>query len=242
MSTVIDCPSKRRPRCQLFSMACSWGDGLAAITGTNSSAEHMEEDIETDGGVPTPTPHRSSQSVLFFFFYLGQKYSVLPKLPSWFWWQTFFITKQCWEITDPGFGAGSKSALSAVHNFATSSLAFLCPLHPLPQVCDSSSLTPISLLQRLLCLGSCFSFPPLLNLSFRPILQKFFQFPLCLLPHLLLPSLPSTKSQPPFPYRLWAPKWLKSENIIKVSATKSSSVIGSTRPNLAHVHLNPKHN
>lgn len=71
---------------------------------------------------------------------------------------------------------GTKSALSSAHNFATSFWAFPCPLHPFPKVGDSSSLTPTSLLQHLVCFGSFFS----LNLPsfFAEIL------PLCLLPHL----------------------------------------------------------
>lgn len=143
----------------------------------------------------------------FFFFYLGQKHSVLSRLPS-----SIELVLLMNIFHYKAVLRNNRSRLRGWQQACPISGAQFCcivpgfSLPPCIPFCESSSLTPISLLQHLLCFGSCFSLPPLLNLSFHPVLQKFFQFLLGLLPHLLLPSWPSATSQPLCPHRLRPPK------------------------------------
>lgn len=138
--------------------------------------------METDGGVPTLAPHCSSLSVLIFFFNLGQKYSVLSKLPSSIelvLMTNIFHYKVMLRNNSSRLWGWQQGCPISSAQFCHIIPGFSLPLHPSPQVCESSSLTPISLLQALLCFGSCFSFPPLPNLSFHLILQKFFHWVFC---------------------------------------------------------------
>lgn len=126
-------------------MALSWGDDLAVITASSKSLCAWDRAVETEGGFPTLAPHYSSQREIFLLY-------LEPKILFF-----FRINKQHWS-DDEEFSLRvvlrsnrsqprdhSKPGLSTTHNSAVSPLAFLCPLHPLSQVCESSSLTPNSL-------------------------------------------------------------------------------------------------
>lgn len=145
MSTLADCPSKRCPCCQLSSM--SWGDDLAVITATSNSLCAWDSVNRGKCSHSCPTlqqPEREN-----FLLYFEQK------VLSFVW-----IDKQHWAGSDDEHFSlpvalrnnsswprhSSKPGLSIAHNSTVSPLAFACPLHPLPYICESSSLTPNSLL------------------------------------------------------------------------------------------------
>lgn len=110
----------------------------------------------------------------------------------------------------------SKPGLSTAHNSAESPLAFPCPLHPLPQVCESPSLTPNSLSALFwLLLFFSTSAKPFLSLHLEEILSFSIVFsdgsP---------PSFTALCQSSNTAHRLWTPKWVHVWNYCYVSATK----------------------